>query len=64
MQKLSVGLKSISKNKKRPIANIPSRELWIYQNPKALKSIQKGLQDAREGKIAEVKDVKEFLKKL
>ena len=47
----------------RPMVNIPSRELWIYQNPKALKSIQKGLQDAREGKITEIKDVKEFLKK-
>ena len=48
----------------RPMANVPSRELWIYQNPKVLKSIQNGLQDAQEGKITEVKDVKEFLKKL
>ena len=48
----------------RPMANVPSRELWIYQNPKVLKSIQNGLQDAQEGKITEVKDVKGFFKKL
>ena len=45
------------------IINVPSRELWIYQNPNVLKSIQKGLQDAQEGKITEVRNVKEFLKK-
>jgi len=48
----------------KPMANIPSRELWIYQNPEVIKRIQKGLQDAREGKITEVKDVKKFLKDL
>lgn len=48
----------------RPMTNIPSKELWIYQNPGVLKRIQKGLQDAREGKIKEVKDVKKFLKNL
>ena len=48
----------------RPMANVPSRELWIYQNPKVLKSIQNGLQDAQEGKITEVKNVKGFFKKL
>ena len=48
----------------KPMANIPSRELWIYQNPEVIKSIQKGLQDVREGRVAEVKDVKKFLKDL
>ncbi|HCG76544.1 MAG: hypothetical protein COZ37_04715 [bacterium (Candidatus Ratteibacteria) CG_4_10_14_3_um_filter_41_18] len=48
----------------RPMTNIPSKELWIYQNPRVLKRIQKGLQDAREGKIKEVKNLKKFLKNL
>ncbi len=48
----------------RPMTNIPSKELWIYQNPGVLKRIQKGLQDAREGKIKEVKNLKKFLKNL
>jgi len=58
----NVKTKEIAKNKVT-MTNVPSRELWIYQNPKVLKSIQNGLQDAQEGKIAEVRDVKEFLKK-
>ena len=48
----------------RPMANIPSKELWIYQNPNVLKRIQKGLQDAGEGKIKEVKNLKNFLTNL
>ena len=48
----------------RPMANIPSRELWIYQNPKVLKRIQRGLQDVQDGKIKEVKNLKKFLKDL
>ena len=48
----------------RPMTNIPSKELWIYQNPKVLKRIQKGLQDARAGKVKEVKNLKKFLKSL
>lgn len=26
-----------------PMAEIPARELWLYQNPKALKTVQEGL---------------------
>ena len=48
----------------RPMTNIPSKELWIYQNPVVLNRIQKGLQDAREGKIKEVKNLKKFLRNL
>lgn len=35
----------------KPMAHIHSRELWIYQNPKVLSRIQKGLRDAQEGKL-------------
>lgn len=48
----------------KPMAHIPSRELWIYQNPKVLSRIQKGLRDAQEGKIKEVKNLKKFLNDL
>ena len=48
----------------RPQTSIPSRELWVYQNPKALERIKKGLQEAKEGKIKEVKNVRKFLNEL
>ena len=48
----------------KPTTNIPSRELWIYQNPNVLKRIQKGLLDAQEGKIKEVKNLKTFVDNL
>jgi len=48
----------------RPMANIPSRELWIYRNPKILKSIQRGMQDIKEGRVTKVKDLDKFFKEL
>lgn len=34
-----------------PMAEIPARELWLHKNPKALKSVLKGIKDAKEGKV-------------
>ena len=34
-----------------PMAEIPAHELWLYKNPKALKEVQEGLQQSKEGKI-------------
>lgn len=34
-----------------PMAEIPAHELWLYKNPKALKDIQEGLQQSKEGKV-------------
>ena len=34
-----------------PMKAIPEREAWLYQNPKALASVKRGLKDAAEGKI-------------
>lgn len=44
----------------RPRTSIPTRELWIHRNPKAMKTLQKGLKDAAEGRITRVKDLKKF----
>ena len=33
-----------------PLAEIPSRELWLYQNPEALASVKRGLKQSAEGK--------------
>lgn len=48
----------------RPRTSIPSRELWIYQNPEAMKILQKGLKDAAGGRVTKVKDLNEFTDKL
>jgi hypothetical protein len=34
-----------------PMAEIPARELWLYKNPRALKEVQEGLQQSKEGKV-------------
>ena len=34
-----------------PMAEIPAHELWLYKNPKALKEVQEGLQQSKEGKV-------------
>lgn len=31
---------------------IPEREAWLYENPKALASVRRGLDQARNGKVA------------
>ena len=43
-----------------PLANIPSRELWVHQNPTVMKELQKGLKEAEEGKVTKAKDLDEF----
>jgi hypothetical protein len=48
----------------RPSISIPSSEAWIYENPKVIRQIRKGLNEAKEGKIKEVDNLDEFLDKL
>lgn len=48
----------------RPEVSIPAREAWIYKNPKIRASIQKGIQEAKEGKGEIIDDVKAYIEKL
>ena len=37
-----------------PEVSVPMRELWLYRNPKALRSVLKGLEDSREEKLVDL----------
>ncbi len=36
------------------LKNIPSSEVWLYQNSEAFEDVQKGLKEASEGKISKL----------
>ena len=42
---------STSEIKLTPTVSIPHNELWLYKNPKALKSVLKGMEEAKAGKV-------------
>ena len=48
----------------RPRTTIPTRELWVHQNPEILQNIQKGIQDLEEGKFTDTDDVDKFIEKI
>jgi hypothetical protein len=37
-----------------PQVSIPASEAWLYQNPKTLAAVRRGLQEAAEGKTAAI----------
>ena len=38
----------------QPVVEVPASELWLFQNKEALKSVQRGLKEASEGKITKL----------
>ena len=40
-----------------PAEAVPAREAWLYRNPKALKAVREGIEDARAGRFAETPDL-------
>ena len=48
----------------RPVVTIPAKEAWIYENPKVIGKIRKGLAEAKQGKVKKVKSLASFLKKV
>ena len=41
-----------------PAEAVPAREAWLHKNPKALKAVREGLEEARSGQFAEAPDLK------
>jgi len=37
-----------------PQVTIPASEVWLFKNPEALGSVQRGLADAAEGRVSKV----------
>ena len=37
-----------------PQVSIPASELWLYQNPEALASFNRGLEDVAQGRVSEI----------
>lgn len=45
-----------------PMAEVPAREAWLYNNPEALASVLEGLKQAELGKISKLDiDLSQFL---
>ena len=48
----------------RPEVSIPAREAWVFQNPKVLASLQKGIKELEGGKGDIVDNLDSYLNKL
>ena len=48
----------------RPVAHIPAKEAWIFENPKVLKKITQGLKESRQGQVEKITNLAQFLNDL
>lgn len=45
-----------------PLVEVPAKSHWIYKNPKAMSSLQRGLEDIKAGRVSELdRDFSEFV---
>ena len=46
-----------------PLVEVPAKSEWIYKKPEAMGSLQRGLEDIKEGRVSELdRDFSEFIK--
>jgi hypothetical protein len=50
---LILGFKAEQVQIGEPVVAIPLQEAWLYNNPKALESVQRGLEQAKRGEFSE-----------
>jgi hypothetical protein len=37
-----------------PVKSVPAREAWVYENPKRIESIKRGIAQAKAGKLVSI----------
>jgi hypothetical protein len=45
-----------------PVCQVPEKDHWIYKDPKALKSLLKGIKDAEEGRLHDLGSFAKYAK--
>ena len=43
-----------------PFVEIPARELWLHNNPKAMAKVKRGIADAEAGRLFDLGDFTQF----
>ncbi len=39
-----------------PMVSVPAHEAWLFKNPRAVRLVEKGLDDARQGRLVNAKE--------
>jgi hypothetical protein len=39
-----------------PMVSVPAHEAWLFKNPRAARLVQRGLEDARQGRLIHAKE--------